>query len=369
MAKWTADDMPSLAGRVAIVTGANSGLGYETARALAGHGATVIMACRSTERGAAALAQIRSSVLDPDASVRPLDLAYLSSVRSFVDDFDGGLDILVNNAGVMAIPRRETADGFEMQFGTNHLGHFALTGLLMPALLQRPGARVVTVSSQAANIGRLNFDDLQGARHYTRWTAYGQAKLANQVFCLELDRRARAAGVDLVSAAAHPGYAATNLQTAAGGFWERLMGLGNAMVAQSAAAGALPTLYAASAPGIQGGTYYGPDQIGGMRGHPRQVKFVRQARSEEAGRRLWEMSEQLTGVSVDALLLAHRRPGEKLQGRCFIPLMKLDRSRSGSALARMSGTRCSSSRHITVISRRARCAPRQKWGPGPPNPT
>jgi NAD(P)-dependent dehydrogenase (short-subunit alcohol dehydrogenase family) len=296
--------MPSIAGRTAVVTGANSGLGYETARALAAHGATVIMACRSVEKGEAALAQIRSSVLDPDASVRQLDLADLSSVRAFAGAFEGGLDLLVNNAGVMAIPRRETADGFEMQFGTNHLGHFALTGLLLPALLARPSARVVTVSSEAANIGRMNFDDLQRARHYTRWLAYGQAKLSNQLFCLELDRRARASGATLISVAAHPGYAATNLQSAAGGVWERVMGLGNALLAQSAAAGALPTLYAASAPDVTGGSYYGPNQLGGMRGYPKKVRFVRAARSVESARRLWDASEELTGVRYDALKVA-----------------------------------------------------------------
>jgi NAD(P)-dependent dehydrogenase (short-subunit alcohol dehydrogenase family) len=301
MARWTADDMPSLSGRTAIVTGANSGLGYETARGLAAHGATVVMACRSVERGAAALAQIRSSVLNPDASVRALDLADLSSVRSFAESYEGGLDVLVNNAGVMAIPRSETADGFEMQFGTNHLGHFALTGLLLPALLTRPGARVVTVSSQVANIGHIDFDNLQRQRHYSRWLAYGQAKLANQLFCLQLDRRARASGSDLISAAAHPGYAATNLQSGTGGISERIMGLGNALVAQSAAAGALPTLYAASAPDVTGGTYYGPNGVGGTRGYPRRVRFVHAAKSEQTARRLWEVSEELTGVTYDAL--------------------------------------------------------------------
>src|SRR5271167_2998976 len=215
MARWTTDDIPPLAGRIAVVTGANSGLGFETALALARAGARVVLACRDEAKGGDALDRIRQAVPAADVRLDRLDLADLASVREFAADFSaghGGLDLLLNNAGVMAIPRRETADGFEMQFGTNHLGHFALTGLLLDRLLARPGARVVTVSSTAAMIGRIRFDDLQGSRRYGKWTAYGQAKLANQLFALELDRRATDCGVDLVSVAAHPGYAATNLQ-------------------------------------------------------------------------------------------------------------------------------------------------------------
>jgi len=310
VAPWTTSDIPDLAGHAAVVTGANSGLGYETAKALAGAGAHVVLACRDEARGAAALDRIRAAMPGADTRVERLDLAELASVRAFAErvaaEHPGGLDILVNNAGVMAIPRRETADGFEMQFGTNHLGHFALTGLLLDRLLARPGARVVTISSEVARIGRVRFDDLQGARRYRRWAAYAQAKLANQLFTLELDRRAVARGADLVSVAAHPGYAATNLQAvgprmSGSRMMERATDLGNAVFAQSAAAGALPTLYGATAPGVRGGQYFGPDRLFGMRGHPTQVSFVRAARDPGTARRLWEVSERLTGVGFGAL--------------------------------------------------------------------
>ena len=247
----------------------------------------------------------------PTADVRldRLDLADLASVRTFAADFSAehdGLDILLNNAGVMAIPRRETADGFEMQFGTNHLGHFALTGLLLDSLLARPGARVVTVSSEAARIGRIRFDDLQGSRRYGKWTAYGQAKLSNQLFALELDRRATDRGVDLVSVAAHPGYAATNLQAvgprmSGSSIMERINDLGNLVFAQPAADGALPSLYGATAPGVRGGQYFGPDRFFGMRGHPKPASFVPAARDPDTARRLWEVSEKLTGIRFGAL--------------------------------------------------------------------
>ena len=201
----------------------------------------------------------------------------------------------------MGIPRRETADGFEMQFGTNHLGHFALTGLLLDRLLSRPGARVVTVSSELARLGRIRFDDLAGTRRYGKWTAYAQAKLANQLFTLELDRRATARGVDLTSVASHPGYAATNLQAvgpqmSGSGTMKRLGDLGNSVVAQSAAAGALPSLYAATAAGVRGGQYFGPDKLFGMRGSPAPASFVRAARNPDTARHLWQVSEELTGV-------------------------------------------------------------------------
>ena len=225
---------------------------------------------------------------------------FAERIGSGPDALDG-LDILVNNAGVMAIPRRQTTDGFEMQFGTNHLGHFALTGLLLPSLSARPGARVVTVSSGVARVGRIRFDDLHGARHYSRWRAYAQAKLANQLFTLELHRRVTAAGVDLVSVAAHPGYAATNLQRvgprmSGSSRAERATDLANAVFAQSAASGALPSLYGATAPGVVGGQYFGPDGRFAMHGHPKAVSFVRAAEDPETARRLWEVSEGLTGV-------------------------------------------------------------------------
>jgi NAD(P)-dependent dehydrogenase (short-subunit alcohol dehydrogenase family) len=309
MAGWTTDDIPPLAGRTAVVTGANSGLGFETALALARAGAHVVLACRDPAKGGDALDRIRQEVPDADVRLDRLDLADLASVRTFAADFPArhdGLDILVNNAGVMAIPRRETADGFEMQFGTNHLGHFALTGLLLDSLLARSGARVVTVSSEAARIGRIRFDDLQGSRRYGKWTAYGQAKLSNQLFALELNRRATDRGVDLVSVTAHPGYAATNLQAvgprmSGSRIMERINDLGNSVFAQPAADGALPSLYGATAPGVRGGQYFGPDRLFGMRGHPQPTSFVRAARDPKTARRLWEVSETLSGVRFGAL--------------------------------------------------------------------
>ncbi len=309
MPPWTTDDIPDLTGRTVVVTGANSGLGYESSLALARAGAEVVLACRDQTKGADAVGRITRAVPSASVHLAPLDLADLASVRAFATAFVEGhdhLDILLNNAGVMAIPRRQTADGFEMQFGTNHLGHFALTGLLVEVLLARPGARVVTVSSSAARPARMRFDDLQGERKYGKWSAYSQAKLANQLFTLELDRRARRHGTDLVSVAAHPGYAATNLQAvgprmSGSGFMERLTDLGNTILGQPAAAGALPSLYAATAPGVTGGRYFGPDRLFGMRGHPKEVSFVRAAQDPAAARRLWVVSEELTGVGFGVL--------------------------------------------------------------------
>jgi NAD(P)-dependent dehydrogenase (short-subunit alcohol dehydrogenase family) len=309
MASWTTDDIPHLAGRTAVVTGANSGLGFETALALARAGAHVVLACRDQSKGGDAIDRIRQTVPTADVRLDRLDLADLASVRGFAADFStehDGLDILLNNAGVMAIPRRKTADGFEMQFGTNHLGHFALTGLLLYSLLARPGARIVTVSSPVARMGHMRFDDLEGSRRYGKWTAYGQAKLSNQLFALELDRRATDRGVDLVSVAAHPGYAATNLQAVGprmvgSRIMERINDLGNSVLAQPAAVGALPSLYGATAPGVRGGQYFGPDHLFGMRGHPKRIAFVRAARDPDTARRLWEVSEDLTGVRFGAL--------------------------------------------------------------------
>jgi len=286
--------MADQAGRVAVVTGANSGIGFHAARELAAHGAKVVLAVRDTEgKGAAA-----ASRMTGDVEVRKLDLADLASVRAFAQDFDGPIDLLVNNAGVMAPPRRTTADGFELQFGTNHLGHFALTGLLLDRL--RDG-RVTTVSSGAHNIGRINFDDLMGERRYQRWLAYGQSKLANLLFAYELQRRADAASFPLTSTAAHPGYAATNLQTAGpqlevSKVRELLGRAGNALLAQSDEMGALPTLYAATED-LPGGTYIGPDGFMEQRGHPKIVNSNGRSRDEATARRLWDVSEELTGVT------------------------------------------------------------------------
>jgi NAD(P)-dependent dehydrogenase (short-subunit alcohol dehydrogenase family) len=313
MAGWTTADIPDQSGRVALVTGGNSGLGYQTALQLARQGARVLLAARDRGRGAAALEQLAAAgVPAGHAELVQLDLADLASLERFAAGFlagGQGLDLLVNNAGVMAIPHRETtAQGYERQFGTNHLGHFALTGRLLPALVQRPGSRVVTVSSNMhKRASGIDFDDLQAERSYRPWPAYEQSKLANAMFVLELDRRLRAAGLDVVSAGAHPGFAATNLQvtgpqSGGGGLMARGMGLATRLFAQPARDGALPVLDAATAENVHGGEYFGPDGPGEMRGrHPKLVQFSRAAHDEAAAARLWAVSEELTGVTFEAL--------------------------------------------------------------------
>jgi NAD(P)-dependent dehydrogenase (short-subunit alcohol dehydrogenase family) len=300
---WTADQIPDQRGRVAVVTGANSGLGLVTARELARAGAHVVLACRNTVKGELALREIEGAVAGARTELSALDLGSLQSVRDFAARFrDGheGLDILVNNAGLMAPPRGTTSDGFELQLGTNHLGHFALTGLLLPALEGRDDARVVTVASGAHRMGKIDFDNLQRERHYNRWTAYGQSKLANLLFMFELERRLRAAGSTVSSLAAHPGYAATNLQTSAPPLLDRVaMAIPNRFYAQSAEMGALPTLYAATVPGLPGGTYVGPDGFAEGRGHPRVVSASSAAQDPEVAARLWAVSEELTGVAYE----------------------------------------------------------------------
>jgi NAD(P)-dependent dehydrogenase (short-subunit alcohol dehydrogenase family) len=296
--KWTADQIPDQTGRTAVVTGANSGLGLSTARELARAGAHVVLACRNLEKGEAALAEVGSG-----AELEALDLASLDSVRAFAERFlasHEGLDLLINNAGLMAPPRGVTADGFELQFGTNVLGHFALTGRLLGALEGREDARVVTLSSNAHKLGRINFDDLQSERRYNRWRAYNQSKLGDLLLALELDRRLRAAGSTVRSVAAHPGYSATNLQSAAPPALDRaVMAVTNHLLAQSEDMGALPTLYAATQPGLEGGTYVGPDGFMEQRGHPEPVTPAKAARDEETARRLWDVCEALTGVHYD----------------------------------------------------------------------
>ena len=301
--KWTAAAIPSLAGLRAVVTGANSGLGYETALALAAHGAQVTMAVRDTAKGDAAAQQIRAQAPQASIEVRRLDLADLASIDEFAwlwrESHPDGLDMLINNAGIMAIPRRETADGFEMQLGTNHLGHFALTGRLLDAI--RPEGRIVTVSSQAHRMGRMDFEDLMGERKYGAWRAYGQSKLANLLFMRSLAERLERAGSTIASVAAHPGFASTHLQAVApemkGRGWQvKIMDGVNKVMAQSAAMGALPTLYAATFPAIRSGDYVGPDGFGEQRGHPKLVGMNASARDDEAANRLWTVSEDLTGV-------------------------------------------------------------------------
>ncbi|MFJ9018867.1 oxidoreductase [Streptomyces sp. NPDC102259] len=310
MSGWSAHDIPDQSGRTAVVTGANSGLGYVTARELARKGARVVLACRSETRGREAVRRLRDEVPGAEAELRRLDLGDLASVLEFADALPyDRLDLLVNNAGVMAMPYGTTADGFETQFGVNHLGHFALTGLLLPALLatrgRSPEARIVTVSSMAHLLGNIDPDDLNSERRYRRWIAYGRTKTANLLFTHELARRLTAAGAEAVAAAAHPGYAATNLQTAgprAEGrpVAERLMALGNRIFAQPAEAGALPALYAATAPGVRPDSFTGPS-LAMWRGAPAPSRRAPWTLDDRAGERLWAASEQLTGVSYDAL--------------------------------------------------------------------
>lgn len=300
--KWNVSNIPDMNGRLAVITGGNSGIGLEAAKALAGKGAHVILAVRNQEKGDVAAADIRR--LHPSAvvDVMPLNLTDLASVRAFAETFHTRfheLHLLINNAGVMAIPRRQTTDGFEMQFGTNHLGHFALTGLLLPTLLATPKARVVTVSSLAHTRGGIDFDNLDGSRRYSRWGAYGQSKLANLLFAYTLQRRLAASGADVLSVACHPGVAATNLATA--GLGKVAGALGNLM-AQSAAMGALPTLYAATDASIQGGEYIGPTGGRGMRGYPGRVQSSPRSHETAVAQRLWDISETLTGVSYDGIL-------------------------------------------------------------------
>ncbi|HEU4329400.1 MAG TPA: oxidoreductase [Roseiflexaceae bacterium] len=301
---WTAADIPDQAGRLAVITGANSGIGYEAARELARKGARVILAVRSQDKGRAAADTIRRELPSASVEVQVLDLSDLASVRRFAEALlarEPALPLLINNAGVMALPYRRTADGFEMQFGTNHLGHYALTGLLLPALLATPGARVVTVSSLYHAQGAIAFDNLDGARGYNRWATYAQSKLANLLFAYELQRRLAAAGSGLISVGCHPGYAATNLQSAGpqmeGSRLGQLIGrVANAIFAQSPAKGALPTLYAAVAPGVNGCDYIGPDGPLGARGNPVKIRSSPRSYDAETAKRLWEVSERLTGV-------------------------------------------------------------------------
>ncbi|WP_067703722.1 oxidoreductase [Nocardia jejuensis] len=286
MSDWDTSNIPDQSGRTFIVTGANSGLGAVTARALAGAGAQVIMACRNEVKARGVADRI-----GPNATVRRLDLADLASVRDFADSIESA-DVLVNNAGVMAVPLRRTADGFEMQIGTNYLGHFALTGLLLDKIRDR----VVTLSSGAHALGRIDLTDLNWERRgYQRWAAYGQSKLADLMFAYELQRRLTANGSAKLSLAAHPGYAATDLQGHTESFQDTFLAIGNKLFAQSAEMGALPTLYAATAE-VEPGGYYGPTGLRGLRGHPGRSGSTSASRDEVTARRLWELSEQLTKV-------------------------------------------------------------------------
>jgi NAD(P)-dependent dehydrogenase (short-subunit alcohol dehydrogenase family) len=296
MTRWTPNDIPDQTGRTVLVTGANSGLGFHTTLELARKGARVLMACRNPAKAETALGLIRGQVTNPSVELVALDLASLDSVERAAEDVAGRvphLDLLVNNAGIMAVPYGRTADGFEMQFGTNHLGHFALTGRLLPLLLAADEPRVITVSSGAHVIGSMQFDDLTADKGYQRWRRYGQSKLANLLFSAELQRRA---GGRILSAAAHPGYAATHLQDGQGqAAFQALMHLGNKILAQSDSQGAWPQLYAATMPDVLGDSYYGPHLMS-LRGHPVSTWRTPAARDQDTARKLWDISEELTKV-------------------------------------------------------------------------
>jgi NAD(P)-dependent dehydrogenase (short-subunit alcohol dehydrogenase family) len=296
--RWTVDSMPEVSGKVAIVTGANSGIGFEAARALTEKGGRVVMACRSLERGQAALREIMVDHPHGDVELMELDLADLASLRRFAERYLNGHDdlhLLINNAGVMFIPQLErTADGFEMQFGTNHLGHFALTGLLLEALARTPGARVVTVTSFGYILGRIDFDNLNAEKSYSSIGAYTSSKLANLLFTYELQRRFESAGVAAISTASHPGWTATNLQRHV-----TLFQVLNNIVAMRPAKGALSTLYAATAPDVEGGSYFGPRGLMQVWGYPKQLKSSRRSHDRALAEGLWAVSEELTGVRYD----------------------------------------------------------------------
>jgi NAD(P)-dependent dehydrogenase (short-subunit alcohol dehydrogenase family) len=294
--RWTTDDVPSERGRLAVVTGANTGLGFETAQVLAARGASVVLAVRNVEKGKQAAARIAAAAPGATVTVQELDLSSLDSVRTAAAEIRAGhprIDLLVCNAGVMYPPKQVTRDGFELQFGTNHLGHFALTGLLLEQLLPVPGSRVVTVSSVGHRIrAGIHFDDLQWERSYSRVRAYGQSKLANLMFTYELQRRLSGAGAGTIAVAAHPGFAATELMR-----HTPMSAVVTPLFSQDAAMGALPVLRAATDPGVLGGQYYGPGGFLGLRGYPKLAASSRRSRDEAVQRRLWAVSEELTGVT------------------------------------------------------------------------
>lgn len=310
MHSWNLHDMPDLSGTTAVVTGANSGIGAVTALALARSGARTVLACRDPERGERALDAVRRAAPGSDTSLVGLDLADLTSVAEaaghIAKETDGRLDLLVNNAGVMALPPLRTADGFEMQFGTNHLGHFALTHHLLPLLGEGSvPSRVVTVSSLAHRIGRIDFDNLNAERGYDKWRAYGQSKLANLLFTAELQRRCDAAGRPILALAAHPGLSATELGQAgprlSGRTWAAKLERATRIYTQPPSAGALPTLYAATLPGALGGSYYGPRLLGETRGGPAPARMSSRAQDMDTARALWDVSARLTGTDADAV--------------------------------------------------------------------
>ena len=302
--KWTQENILDLHGKTALVTGANSGIGYETAKALALKGAAVVLACRNQKKAEDAAVWIRDFKPDAQLKVLHLDLGHLASVRDCAAECQAlhpRLDILVNNAGLVAMPRKLTSDGFEMQLGVNFVGHFALTALLLPCLLAAPAARVVCVSSLAYSAGRFDFDDMALERQYTRWGAYGRSKLAQLLFAEELDRRFRAAGVAARAIPAHPGFAQSamregNKASYSGWLENAVLRLGDRLLAIPAEQGALPSLYAATSPEAEGGIFYGPDSFFRLRGYPAPMAVNRKHIHPDDARRLWEVAEQMSGV-------------------------------------------------------------------------
>ncbi|MDX1802802.1 MAG: oxidoreductase [Alcanivorax sp.] len=290
---WTPDEIPSLDGKIVVITGANSGLGLESARLMAARGAHVIMACRSEQKAQAALKEILKDLPDAKLEIMSLDLASQNAIKGFAKRFKDRyprLDILLNNAGLMAPPLSHTADGFEIQFGTNHLGHFALTGLLLDHLEKAESPRVVTVSSMAHNFGNLYFDNLNGQKGYSRWLFYGQSKLANLMFARELHRRLRTTGSRIRSFAVHPGYSDTNLQSTSG------TDIFNRFFAQPQQMGCYPSVYAATSEQVESGEYYGPNGCFEAAGYPAPARVRKRAKDQQLAERLWDVSEEMTGI-------------------------------------------------------------------------
>jgi len=292
--KWTSNDIPDLTGKIVIVTGANSGIGYEAALALARKGATVVMACRSMEKAKQATRKIRGEVQGAKLELMNLDLSSLASIRQFADEFEKKyktLDILINNAGVMMPSYTKTKDGFELQFGTNHLGHFALTGLLLDTITKTPNSRIVVTSSVGHKYGEIQFEDLNWEKSYSRLRSYAQSKLANLLFTYELQRRLEQAGSKTIAVAAHPGWSKTSLQR-----HSRFLRILNPLFGQSMEHGAWPMLYAATSESVRGGEYYGPGGRKEMRGHPKKVESNEKSHDREVAARLWKVSEEMTGI-------------------------------------------------------------------------
>ena len=295
--KWTTDNIQNLSGKVVIVTGANSGIGFETALTLSLKRAHVILGCRTVEKGNNAIERIKEHDSQVTVETMKLDLAELQSVENFSEEFKNNftkLHILINNAGIMKTPFQRTVDGYESQFQTNHLGHFALTGLLMNLLKHEKGSRIVTVSSNGHKFAKINFNNLQGEQKYNAQGAYGQSKLANLLFTYELQRRLEKANLDTIAVAVHPGWTVTNLQK----HW-LLLRILNPILGQKAQKGALPSLYAATAPEVKGGDYYGPSGLQELRGYPKKVQSSKLSHDEELAIKLWEISEELTGVKYN----------------------------------------------------------------------